>query len=774
MVDAPSIPNLPADVTSLVGRAPESAQVRHLLGSSRLVTLTGMGGVGKTRLALHVAHRVRRGFADGAAFVELAEVADPALVALTVAQAVAAPVHQQDVVATMIDYLRGRELLLVLDNCEHLLDETAILVRNLLSACAGLRILVTSREPLRAAGEHVFEVEPLSVQRAPAAPAHTEAGRSEAVALFAARAAAAAPGFQLTADNAEKVEELCRRLDGLPLAIELAAGRMRALSPSELLDRLDDRDRLLSSGDRSAAPRHQSLWATLDWSYELCSAPERILWERLSIFTGNVHLEAAESICSGDDLPRESVVEHISALVDKSILALHDTDGRANYRMLETVREYGRRKLRGRPVETEIVDRYHSYYVGLAMEFDERWFGPDQEEMVDRMRGEQANARAVLDSLLSDPHGGRAALGMAAALFWYWLGCGQQREGRHWLDRALAVDAEPSSERAAALWCNGYLAVAEGKAVVALDLLRSSQDLARELGDTVNLTHATHIRGIAEHNLGNRKLGLALIEEGSAMEAERGPSALHILALEHVGWAYCRRIEPERAIEVLEPCLDACLERGERWSLSWIRAFLGLAYWLRGDGHAAAEHLREALIIKRPFHDALGIAVVIETLSWVTAAGGDADRAAHLMGAVRRMWEPLGTYQGGFELRSWSEDAERSARKELGTKTFDAAFAAGGRLDTSQAVAYALGETSPTETEVSAGDALLSTLTPRESQVARMLAEGLTNKQIAQALVVAPRTVESHVEHIFTKLGVNTRTQAAILLAAQARSRGTD
>lgn len=771
MADAQSIPYLPADMTSLVGREPESAQVRRLLGGSRLVTLTGMGGVGKTRLALHVAHRVRRGFTDGAAFVELAELADPALVALTVAQAVSTPVHQQDVVATIIDYLRGRELLLVLDNCEHLIDETAILVRNLLSACAGLRVLATSREPLRVAGEHVFEVKPLSLQPSPAPPAHNQTERSEAVSLFIERAVAAAPGFQISSENAEKVEEICRRLDGLPLAIELAAGRMRGLSPSELLDRLDDRDRLLSSGDRSAAPRHQSLWATLDWSYDLCSIPERTLWERLSIFTGSVHLEAAESICSGDDLPRESVVEHISTLVDKSILALHGADGRATYRMLETVRDYGRRRLRGRPAEKELVDRYRSYYVSLAKEFDENWFGPGQERMVERMRGEQANARAVLDSLLSDTDGGRTALGMAAALFWYWLGCGQQREGRHWLDRALAAYAEPSSERAAALWCNGYLAVAEGKAVVALDLLRKSQDLARELGDAVNLTHATHIRGIAEHNLGNRQLGLALIEEGSAMEAERGPSALHILALEHVGWAYCRRLEPERAIEVLEPCLDACLERDERWSLSWIQAFLGLAHWLRGDCHEATKHLCEALIVKRKFHDALGIAVVIETLSWVTAAGGDAERSAHLMGAVRRMWEPLGNYQGGFELRGWSEEAESRARKEIGTEPFDAAYAAGGRMDTSQAISYALGETPPTEPESPAADALTSILTPREYQVARMLAEGMTNKQIAQSLVVAPRTVDSHVEHIFAKLGVNSRTQAAILIAEQERSR---
>ncbi|MCU1645770.1 MAG: afsR 1 [Nocardia sp.] len=771
MTDAPAspiAPGLPAEMTSLVGRGTESTEVRRLLANSRLVTLTGTGGVGKTRLALHVARKARRGFSDGAILVELAEVADPALVALTVAQVVGATAHQPDVVATLIDYLRGREMLLVLDNCEHLLDESAVLVRNLLSACADLRILVTSREPLRVGGEHVFEVEPLSVSQVRPQASYFGDARPDAVTLFAERAAAAAPGFRITPDNAEAVEELCRRLDGLPLAIELAAGRMRALSPRDLLDRLDKHNQLLSIGDRSAAPRHQSLWATLDWSYDLCSDRERLLWERLAVFTGTVHLQAAECICSGADLPREAVVDGISALVDKSILAQHSAGTRPTYRMLETVREYGLRKLRGHPGEAAIIGRYRTYYQRLSREFEQNWFGPGQEEMVDRMRGEHANLRAVLDSLLSDPDGGgRAALGMASSLFWYWLGCGQQREGRHWLDRSLARDSLPSSERAAALWSNGYLAVAEGKAVVALDLLRSSQTLARDLGDTVNLAHATHFRGVAEHNLGNTTLGMALIEEGSAMEAAGGPSLLHILALEQLGWAYCRRQEPDRALEVLEQCRSALTAQGERWLLSWIRTFLGLAHWMRGDFTEAGEQLREALAGKRPFHDALGIAVVLEILAWVAAAEGDPHRSARLMGAVRQVWEPLGDYPGGFELRNWSERTEAEMRKALGDQAFDQAFGDGGRMGTEAAIGYALGETPPAEEQASADDALIATLTTREAQVARMLVEGMTNRQIAQSLVVALRTVETHIEHIFTKLGVNSRTQVAVLLTVK-------
>ncbi|WP_255485575.1 LuxR C-terminal-related transcriptional regulator [Mycobacteroides sp. LB1] len=752
-------------MTSLVGRQAESAEVVRLVGMTRLVTLTGLGGVGKTRLAIHVARSAFGAFEDGAVLVELADVADPALVALTVAQVVGAPIHQTDVVATLIDYLRRRQLLLVLDNCEHLADESAILVRNLLSACADLRVLVTSREPLRVAGEQLFEVQPLAVSLIAENEDCFEEIPSEAVALFVERAAAAAPGFVISPDNAATVEELCRRLDGLPLAIELAAGRMRSLSPGGLLSLLDDHHRLLSVGDRSASPRHRSLSATLDWSYQLCSTSERTLWERLAVFTGAIQLGAAECVCSGEDLPREVVLEHIAALVDKSLLVRIESDDRPTYRMLDTVREFGLRKLRERIDEPGILIRYRRYYQRLAREFNEDWFGPGQEEMVERMRREQANLRAVLDGLICDPAGGRAALGMASALFWYWIGCGQQREGRHWLDRALAASAEPSSERAAALWANGYLAVSEGKAVVGLQFLRSSQDIAAGLGDAANFAHATHIRGIAEHNLGNTSLGGELLEEGCALEAAVGPSVLSVLAQEQLGWVYCRRQQPERALEIFGPPLATCIEHGERWAMSWILTFMGLAQWMRGDLVRAADLLGEALEAKRRFHDSLGIAVVIEILSWVALAGGDAPRAATLMGAVRRIWHPLGDYPGGFELWSWSEQVSAETRELLGNSEFESLTADGGQLDTAQAIALALGEAAPRADPSPVDRGVIGMLTRRESQVAAMIAEGMTNKQIARELTVAPRTVDSHVEHIFTKLNVNSRTQVAVLLA---------
>ncbi len=769
IVDQPAVRaavGLPVEKTTLIGRREEAERIRQLLMMTRLVTLTGIGGVGKTRLAIHVARSVAPALSDGVALVELAGVADPNLVALTIAQVLCVTNPAQDVLGSLTDYLRSRQMLLVLDNCEHLIDECAVLTSALISNCATLRVLVTSREPLRVFGEHVLEVPPLSVKP----PGSTgDAPLAEALALFADRAAAAAPGFALTPENQDAVTTLCQRLDGLPLAIELAAGLMRALSPRELLSRLDHRYRLLNRGDRSAAPRHQSLWAALDWSYDLCSRSERVLWERLSVFAGPFLLDAAESICSDVSMPLENIAVGIAALVDKSIVIKQTCAGQPRYRMLESVREFGRQHLRDRDAEAAVVERYQAYYYALAKDFQARWFGPTQEELATRVRAEQANIRAVLDSLLDTAQKAQSALGMSSALFWYWLGCGQQREGRHWLDRSLSADTAPSSERAAALWANGYLAIAEGKTAVALEMLSVSVELSRQLGDDVNLAHATHFLGIAEHNRGDTEAGMALIQQGTAMEEAAGPSLLGLLALEQLGWAYCRRRDPERAQEVLEHGRLACIAKGERWLHSWILTFLALAHWMQQDKSTAAEYLREALIAKRRFQDALGIAVVVEMLAWMEP---DPTRAACLMGAAERMWKPLGNYPGGFELPTWSEECAAEVRFKLGDDRFEAAIGEGRHMTVEQTISYALGEVansaSPSVDSAKDESTVLG-LTRREAQVAQMLAEGLTNQQIARKLVVAPRTIDSHVEHIFKKLGVNSRMQVARMLTGSQR-----
>lgn len=760
---------LPADMTSLVGRRAEASEVRHLLSSSRLVTLTGTGGVGKTRLALHVARKVQRAFPDGVWLVELGGLADPDLVPLTVMQSVGLHSRHPDDIRALLEHLRERQLLLLLDNAEHLIEACAVLVRRLLSSCPSVRVLGTSREPLRIGGEQVFQVPPLSVPSTDRPLTLAVATRSEAVALFAERAAAAAPGFDVTPENEEVIAALCRRLDGLPLAIELAAVRMRALSPADLLARLDDRYRVLTVGDRSAAPRQQTLRATVEWSHDLCTEYERLLWARLSVFAGGISLEAAEKVCSGRGLGRQHVLDSMTGLVDKSIVIQDSIDGRPRYRMLGTLREYGREQLRRTEDEVPVLRRHRNYYLQLSQQLEGHWFSQDQLRLFAQMRAEHANLRVAVEAFLSDPEGGLEALRLARALFFYWLACGQQREGRYWLDHALERAPATNPDRVAALWANGYLAIAEGNSVLASEMLRSSLELAQEIGDTANLAHATHMLGVAQHNLGDSRLGLRLLEEGADLERRvRQVNPYQILAEVQLGWAYCRNQQADRAVDVLGRCRATCESHGDRWLQSWALTFLGLAQWLRGEIAQAAQSLREALTFKRMLPDVLGVAVTTEVMAWVAMSGNRADRSARLLGACQRMWESLGEYPGGFELRDWGARCIEKVRATLGNTVFDETFQAGRQLTTEQAISYALGEKPPAQQEMASGDQL-ATLTPRETQIARLVARGLTNRRIANALVIAPRTVDSHVQHILTKLGFTSRTQVATLFVQSDR-----
>lgn len=755
--------NLPVEVTSLIGRRGESIDVRQRLASSRLVTLTGVGGVGKTRLALHVARKVQRAFADGVRLVELAELAEPDLLPLTVMQAVGVHSPEEDPVRALTTHLRTKQLLLVMDNCEHLIDGCAVLVGRLLSSCPGLRVLATSREPLRVGGEHVYAVSSLSVPATHRSRTSEDPAISEAVALFVERAAAVSPGFGMSPANEVAVAELCQRLDGLPLAIELAAVRMRAVSPSELLARLDEPYRLLVSGSRAVAPRHQTLRAAVDWSYELCSPEERILWERLSVFAGSVDLDAAEQVCTGDDLAEESVFDALTGLVDKSVLIRDDVVGRPRYRELDTIREYGLEQLKQHGDIAALKLIHRDYYLQLALRFEVEWFGADQSPLLTRMRAEHANLRLALDSFVSEEDRSRTALRMAAALWCYWVACGRQREGRHWLDRALAKSTEPTVERVAALWTNGYLAMAEGNAELGAQLLRECRTLSRQLGDEAGLARATHMLGVAQHNLGNIERGVKLLQEG--VEREERLSDVNpflTLAKNQLAWAYCISAQADRAAELLEGCRATCEAHREGWLLSWVLVFLGLARWIQGETPAAVRCLRDAIRHKRTLDDVLGLAVAMEILAWSALSEGNTKWAARLLGASQTMWEPLGEYLGGFELRRWSEQCADRARVRLGTLAFDAAVQSGKRLTSAEAIACALGERDqPQSTPTTPRE--LVTLTPRETEIAHLLVKGMTNKEIANALVIAPRTVDSHVEHILTKLGLTSRTQVAAL-----------
>lgn len=479
-----AVGNLPAEVTSFVGRREATASVKRALSEARLVTLAGVGGVGKSRLALHVAREIRRAFPDGVWLVELAKLGTPALVEQTVAAALELRDHSsRDPATVLAEFLADKRLLLVLDNCEHVLARCGQMVDRLLAAAPALSVLATSREPLGIPGERLWPVPPLTLPPADAG-AQAPDRPYEALALFEDRAAAVVPDFTLDKDNKPAVARLCRRLDGLPLAIELAAVRMRVLSAEEMLARLEDRFTLLTTGHRTAAPRHQTLRAAVQWSFELCSEPERLLWARCSVFAGDFDLDAAERVCAGPGLAHREVFEAVSRLIDKSVLTREGGGASARYRVLETIRQYGRERLDETGDTPAVRRRHRDYYLLLAEQADADSGGPHQYEWAERLRAERANVFTALDYCLTIPGQQRHGLRLAATLWFYWIACGSVRDGRYWLGRALKADPAPSRDRARALWTNGWIACLQGDNQAGLALLEEGRDLAQKLATT--------------------------------------------------------------------------------------------------------------------------------------------------------------------------------------------------------------------------------------------------------------------------------------------------
>ncbi|SMD27466.1 ATP-binding protein [Kibdelosporangium aridum] len=760
--------NLPAEVTSFVDRRREIAEVKRFLSTSRLLTLTGVGGVGKTRLAVRAAAGVRRAFPDGVWLVELAALQDRTLLEQTVADTVG--LHDRSARSpreVVVDHLRDKQLLLVLDNCEHLVDRCAGLAVELLAAAPGLRILATSRHALRTPGEHILAVPPLPV---PDPERPSQPGKlvgNEAIRLFAERATAVAPGFAVTADNHPTLARICRRLDGLPLAIELAAARLRVLTLEQILHRLDDRFRLLCTGSRTVLPRHQTLRAVVDWSYQLCSPPEQALWGRVSVFIGGFDLDAVEAVCAGDGIDRAQVLELVTGLVDKSSLTRHDQNHgpQARYQLLDTIRHYGRDTLRTAGKEAALRRRHQDYYLDLAERGEAEWFGPTQLEVAARTRSEHANLRLALEFSLSTPGESHNGLRLATTLYFYWGGCGFVAEGRHWLDRALALNTEPSRARATALWINAHLAVLQGDLLAATAMVEECRAWAQGRGEMTTLAYAICIGGTVAWFSGDLPRAQALLEDALArFEALgelngtviRGYLALIVVAV--------FQGDPARAVALGEHARALSDRYGEQWARAYTLYGLSLAEWRRGDVAQANRYAKESLRGTRVFNDTLGTALLVERLAWIAGTAGEGERAAVLLGAAHQIWHLVGgrLLLGSPHYLAAYDACEQQARRTLGDRAFQAAFARGADLDLEQAVAYALGEKPEPATPASAAtDTAQTLLTRREQQVAALVADGLSNKDIAARLVIAQRTAEGHVENILAKLGFTTRTQLA-------------
>ncbi len=758
--------NLPADVTSFIGRRHELSEAKRLLSGARLLTLTGPGGVGKTRLALRVAGEVQRAFVDGIWLVELAELHDPALLTVTVAETLG--LRDQSVrwaVPALAEYLAQRRILLVLDNCEHLVDACAELADQLLRACPDLRILATSRQPLGINGEASLVVPPLSVPDPDRAVSAAGLIQYEAANLLVDRASAVLPGFAVDDDNAAAVAQLCRSLDGIPLAIELAAVRLRVLSLDQIVSRLDNRYRLLTTGSRSAPARQQTLRALIDWSYELCSEQERIAWARLSVFSGGFELDTAEVVCGGDGISPEAVFDLVASLVDKSIIVRDEQDSSVRYRLLETIRAYGEEKLRDAGEHVTMRRRHRDWYAQFAGQADSRWFGSDQVDSIRRLRREQANLRVALEFCLAMESDGEAALRLTASLENYWFVHGFLGEARHWLARALARESTAGRARAKALRVDSWLAVLQADPK-AMDRLAEARELAEHLPDPLEIAYVQQIEGGVALFAGDSKRATALFEQALDGFRALGARSGEMWALLNLGLARGLGGDTEGAREPLEECIAVTAETGEVWWRSHALWALGLLAWQEGDLIQAEETEKEALALKRRLGEQFGYGLTLDAMAWIAGSQERYDRSARLLGAADRIWRllraPIKVFGG---LGRYHDQCVSRCQSNLGAAAYEAAFQAGSQLSSAEAVELALEEKNAAQPAAPA--AAPNPLTRREREIAELVAEGMSNREIAATLVIAQRTAEGHVEHILSKLGFTSRAQVAAWVAEQ-------
>ncbi len=736
--------------------------MRQLLTSGRLVTLTGAGGIGKTRLALRVASEVRRSFPGGVWFVELASLEDGSLLA----QAIAAKLRLgnesgREPVEVLTDYLKGQRLLLVLDNCEHLLESCAALVTTLLRAITDLQVLATSRQIMRIQGEYAMPVPPLSLPEPDAVGATEAMTQCEAVRLFTDRAIAIRPDFALTPEKIRAIGRICHRLDGIPLAIELAAARANVLSVDELLHRLDDRFALLTGGSRAGLPRHRTLRAAVDWSFELCSPAERLLWSRLSVFSDGFDLHAAEAVCSGEGIEQAEVLELIAGLVDKSVIACEERGTRLRYWMLETLRRYGQDQLVASGEEGALRARHRDYYQHLAEQAEAEWFGPRQFEWFAMLRAEHPNLRAALEFCMTEPGQARAGLGLAASMWNHRLGFGSLGEGRRWIARGLELDSAPTPVKAKALCVDGLLALLQGNndgAKARMEQFRTLPDGVQKDPDLARA--AVTIAGLTALFRADFAVAVPLLEDALLRHDIREDPGSAAVTCFMLSTAYFNLHNP-RAADRAERCLSLCEAQEAHWSRTHARWAVALEQYRQGRTGRAATLVRNALREKPLSHDQYGIAQCLEVLGWCALAENAGERAATLLGAAQATWELSGSALSGFgHLRADHQQCEARLRHDMGDDPFTTAFRTGAQLSLEQAVDYALAENrapapSPPAEEVSAP------LTRREREVADLVAQGWTNKQIAAQLVISRRTAEGHVEHILTKLGFTSRAQIA-------------
>ena len=757
--------NLPVDLTGFVGRRHEVGETKKMLSASRLVTLTGIGGVGKTRLALRVATDSQRAFTDGVWLIELSELSDPELVTGVVSDVLGLRNHTVDAPLVLLtDHLADKDVLLVLDNCEHLVESVAALAATVLRTCPGVRILATSREPLRVRGEAVTRVPPMQTPNPDHAPSLRGLPGYESVALFLQRAVAAVPTFELTEDNQVAVAQICARLDGLPLPIELAAARLQVMSVHQILDRLTDRYRLLTGGSRAAPDRQKTLRWSIDWSYELCTPQEQRLWARLTVFACSFELDAAEAIC-GDDDRGGDLLDVVSALVDKSILIREEAGDVVRYRMLDILKEYAQEKLQPTDEYPNLRRRFQDWYQELITRAAADIISPRQLHWLDLLDREQPNLRSALHFALSEPDEADAGLRMAVGLSPFWLSRGYVREGRLWLDRVLAAHVgESGADPATALYLVSLFAGVQGDVTEGVGLLARADSLEDRPGATWMRALRGFVRGfLALYNRDSVSAVMYFDEAIGAAQETEGADFLHVVSLLGKGLSYVSLGDASKARVCHAEMLALAGTLGD-FVYCGRSAMMGAwAWWCDGDRTRARAVIEEGIRLSTRADDSFGIGCSLEALAWIET-DHDPGCAAVLLGAAAAIWRDVGGTMANYLTGlSYHSDCEQQARRVLGDRQFEEKYQHGSAFSVDDAVEYAFDIQPVPATRTPE----VGTLSRRERQVAELVAEGLTNRAIAAKLVISQRTAQGHVERILSKLGYTSRTQIATWLVEQ-------
>jgi non-specific serine/threonine protein kinase len=747
---------LPSAVTGLVGREADVERVTGLLSSTRLVTLVGTGGVGKTRLALHVATGTAGNYADGAWLVELAALSEPALVPQAVARVLGVvdqPGHAIQEALTAL--LRSRHSLLLLDNCEHLIGACAELVRALLSECPRVTVLATSREPLRVPGEMTWRVSSLAVPDPSVSLPLDELQDYGAIRLFVERATAVRSDFALTTRTSQAIAQICTQLGGIPLAIELAAARVRVLPVAQLLVRLRDGFGLLSGGSRAAPTRQQTLHATLEWSFDLLSQSERALFRRLAVFAGGFALEGAEAVCSGGEVAQRDVVELLTNLIDKSLVVLEHEQEAARYTLLEPIRRFGLERLFGSG-EAEALQRGHAaYYLALAEHAAAQLRGPGQAGWLDRLELEHENLRAVLRRAVESGDA-ETALRLASALWFFWRVRGHLSEGQHWLETALAQPGGSTGARARAFLGAGFLALFRSDYDQAAAAADSSLAIHIELDETEGIAYSLHLRSAVALARGEYEAARALSEQALPLFRSLGDRWGAAYALVSLGSTLWRLGEHANALSLFEEAVTTLRELGDRWSASRVSVFLGALVYTHGDHERAVVLVTNSLAV---LHEQDSRRELLEGMRVLAAlaAGSQPERAGRLFGAAEAMSEAAGMI-GPSPVSPGYTQAMAMARASLGEAPFAQAWSDGRAMSIEQAVSYAVAAEARTSPP---GAHPGSLLTRREREVAALIARGSTNREIAAQLVIAEGTAERHVGNVLSKLGLRSRAHVA-------------